>query len=304
MATADAAALAFCNLIWGATYVVARGVLDATPPLVLAFVRSLIAGVGLYLLDRRERQGRRAEGVIDEPLSRADLRTLVVMGVVGFGLSKVLFYLGLQRSVAQDAALIINLEAVFTAVGAAWLLGQRLTGVQWTGAVVACLGGYLLVTPQGAGPQALGHSLGNLLMVAAVVCEALATVLGARLLRRFSGLGVTARGTYWGTAALLGPALWEWHGHAWNLGWATWPNVAGILYLALAATVLAYSLWYHTLQRVRAGQAALFLYLQPLIGVLLAAVLLHSLPSSRSLMGGGLVLTGLLLSSREAPVSA
>lgn len=293
----DLALLVASNLVWGASYVVARSVLDTTPPLVLAFARSLVAALALPLLLGLLR-GRREE--IPRRLSRADVRELAAMGLIGLGVSRVLYYEGLARSTAQDAALIINLEAVFTAVGAAWLLGQHLRSVQWLGVLAACAGGVLLVLPSGAGGQAAARSLGNALMVGAAAAEAAGTLLGARAMRRLSGLQVTAYGTYWGTLFLLAPAWWQWRAAGGDLSWLTPGNVLGLLYLSLAATVLAYTLWYHALARVPAGSAATFLYLQPLVGVLLAAVLLHSWPTALALVGGGLVLLGVYLSSRPA----
>src|SRR5688500_10856947 len=122
------------NIVWGSTYVVARGVLESAPPLVLAFLRFALAAL-VMLAFRCHRPP--VDGNPASPRRSRMAGTLAVMGIVGFGLAKLLNYEGLARSTATDAALNINLETVFTAVLAALLLHQRLRGREWAGIWVA-----------------------------------------------------------------------------------------------------------------------------------------------------------------------
>jgi drug/metabolite transporter (DMT)-like permease len=305
----DSALLLAVNLLWGSTYVVARGVLDSAPPLVLAFTRFLVASGWMLLWGSHRRKDTGEEGEsAPAPTRKAgkeDAWVLAMIGVVGFGLAKLLNYEGLARSTATDAALIVNLEAVFTAAFAALLLGQRLGPAAWAGILVALGGGVALIWPSeppGSAPgdaqTAWARALGNSLMVGSVAAEALASVLGVRAMRRYSGLQVTAYGAYWGTLCLFPLALWQWRAQGFSVGWLTGSNAAAILYLALGATVLAYALWYRVLARVDAGRAAAFLYTQPLIGVGLGVLVRHERPTWLGMAGGVLVLLGIALTNR------
>ena len=129
------------NLLWGSTYVVAAEVLEAAPPLVIAFVRFAVASAVMVLL--RSHEAPRSKE-ITRPAG-SERWALLVLGVVGFGLAKVLNYEGLAKSTATDAALIINLEAVFTAFFGRLLLGQKLSQSQLGGLTISFLGGLLLV---------------------------------------------------------------------------------------------------------------------------------------------------------------
>lgn len=294
--------LVLVNVLWGSTYVVARGVLESAPPLVLAFTRFLVAS--LWMASFGCHRPAPASGSLSHSGAAREKPApwwlLPLIGTAGFGLAKLLCYEGLARSTATDAALIINLEAVFTALLGAVLLDQAIRRAHVVGLVIAFLGGAALVWPENGGGAAAGtRALGNLLMVGSVAAEALASVLGARATRTRSGLQVTAIATYWGTAFLFPLALWQWRASRLGWSWLTPWNGAALLYLALAATVLAYGLWFRVLARVDAGRVATFLYLQPLIGLLLGLAIRHEIPTRLGWAGGVLVVCGIWVANRE-----
>jgi O-acetylserine/cysteine efflux transporter len=294
----DALLLTALNVVWGSTYVVARGAMEAMPPLVLAGIRFGFAAAVMALLGmHRDRPGA---GGDRETGSRQVLPSLLATGLLGFGLAKVLNYEGLVRSTATDAALIINLESVFTVLFAAWWLHQRPRAAQVAGLLVAGAGGVLLAWPQGGAGDAAARALGNLLMIGSVAAEALASVLGVVAMRRYSDLQVTALATYLGAAALAPFAWWQWEASGRSLAWATWPNLAAVAYLALGATLVAYVVWFRVLARVSAGQVAAFLYVQPVVGVALGVGLRGEWPTALGWGGGLCVLAGLWLTTRAA----
>ena len=286
------------NLLWGSTYVVAAGVLEAAPPLVLAFVRFGVAGAVMVVL----RSHAAAPSRDRIPPAAPERWALLILGVIGFGLAKVLNYEGLARSTATDAALIINLEAVFTAFFGRLLLGQKLGKIQLCGLSVAFLGGLLLVWPNqpgGATQSGFEHTFGNGLMVASVAAEALASVLGVRAMAAYTGMQVTAFGTYLGGLSLLPFALWQAAGSGFDFSWATPVNLLGIGYLAVAATIVAYALWFRGLAMADASRAAAYLYVQPVVGLLLGILVRREWPTLFGWVGGLLVLLGVALAERN-----
>lgn len=292
VATADGLQLLLINLIWGSTYVVGRGLLERTPELVVAFLRFGLAALLLLALGAHRRP--RGEAAV---VPRADRLSLALMGLVGFGAAKYFTYAGLSRTTATDAALIINMEAVFTALLAGWILRQRLGAPQWLGIALAFGGGLALVWPDSTAVQAEARAWGNLLLIVSVAAEALATILGARAMRYYTGLQVTAFGVFWGAGSLLVPAVWQWSASGASLAWATPANLVALAYLAVGPTVLAYVLWFRVLARVEAGQAAAFLYVQPVVGVVLGIALRGEWPTVLGWAGGALVLVGVVLAS-------
>jgi drug/metabolite transporter (DMT)-like permease len=70
---------------------------------------------------------------------------------------------------------------------------------------------------------------------------------------------------------------------------------AGILYLALAGTALAWLLWAHVLAHVPATTASAFIFLVPLFGVVLSFMLLGEALTGAVVAGACLISVGILL---------
>jgi drug/metabolite transporter (DMT)-like permease len=229
---------------------------------------------------------------------------IALVGLVGFCLDYVFFYRGLALTTASDAAILVNMEAIFTAVLGAALLGERLGGRALLGIVTACAGAALLLRPAEGGAAAVAsagsRAWGNGLILIALVCEALATVLSRPLRRRWAPLALTRRLVGWGALGLLPLALLEVRSAPDPAAWLTPVSLGGIAYLALGCTVFCYSIWYGLLGRIEAGRAAAFLYVQPLIGVLLGITLQGDRLDLPAIAGAALIAAGIAATSRSA----
>jgi drug/metabolite transporter (DMT)-like permease len=275
------------NLLWAGSYVAGKAALDEVPFVTLNALRFAVATLifapvvwrGRHLLPR-DRGGR--------------LRLLAI-AAFGFCGNKSLEFLGLSMTTATDTALLITSESLVTLLLAVVLLGERL---QPRTAVALCAGAfgvYVLVEGGLVAPHLLhgGQGTGDALVVASLALESVATVSGARLMRGGAPFTVT------GAAIMLsmlvwGPAEIGWgiHSGAPHLSLAGW---AGILYLALVATVIAYSAWFWGLQRLSAQDVTPILLMQPLAGTLIAAVVRGERPGASTLLGGACVLAGVAL---------
>jgi drug/metabolite transporter (DMT)-like permease len=90
-----------------------------------------------------------------------------------------------------------------------------------------------------------------------------------------------------------------------NSGWHRLPELslagwAGLLFLGLFCSGLAYIFWYGALQAADASQVAAFLYLEPLVTLVTAAVVLGEPVTPWTLAGGMAVLAGVWLVNRPA----
>lgn len=119
-APASIAALA-AALLFGASTPLAKQLLRDTSPMLLAGLLYLGSGIGLSAARLLRDRGWRAPG-----LSRAEWMWLLL--AVGFGgvLGPLLLMLGLARTSAVSASLLLNLEAVLTAI-LAWVVFRENT---------------------------------------------------------------------------------------------------------------------------------------------------------------------------------
>jgi drug/metabolite transporter (DMT)-like permease len=72
----------------------------------------------------------------------------------------------------------------------------------------------------------------------------------------------------------------------------------GVLYLAVGGTTLAYVGWIAALRHVDAASAAPTLFLQPLVGTVLAVLFLGERLTWATVIGGALIIAGIAIVSR------
>lgn len=75
----------------------------------------------------------------------------------------------------------------------------------------------------------------------------------------------------------------------------TFAHIGGLLYLAIATSILSYYLWYYALERIEASKAAIFSNMQPVLTTLLAVTLLGQELTPAFFTGGFFALVGVVL---------
>ena len=204
-ARAGVAAALASAVLFGVTTPVAKQLLAGTQPLLIAGLLYLGSGLGVSAL--RFIQDRRWSAT---GLGPADWPWLAATILVGGIVAPALLMLGLARSDAADASLLLNLEVVFTAT-LAWLVFREPANprVVW-GLVAIFAGGLVLVWPaRFAGERSL-PALASI--VAACLCWAVDNNLtrkvsasDARVLAAIKGLVAGVTNTT--LALLLGASL-------------------------------------------------------------------------------------------------
>ncbi len=293
------AQLVLVMLLWGSTFVVTKAALEGLPPVLFAFARTGVAAVCLLLLAVFKRQWRLPS---DTPRG-----ILVTMAVFGIAIYYTAFNLGLRYTSAAQAALVQSSLPAVTTAFAMLFLREQLKARGALGILLA-IGGVAMIFAQSApSPTADRPILGNLIMFCGVIAWSAYTVL-ARRLAGIEPLTVVSWVTTMGAAALGVGAVIEWGmstGDDLRLGTGggglhlTGGGWTAILYLGLLPSALSFVLYSQALRHLRAAQVAVFINLVPVVGVLAGVVFLGDALSSSALLGGGLVLAGVWLSTRS-----
>ncbi len=288
MPTIYLAALA-AVVIWGASPVATKIAVAEIDPVAVAYLRTLIGGLAAVALALAIR--------LPLPLLSAQRRLLAVSASCGFILFPLLFTIGVRMTSANHATIILAALPVFTAaIASAWdrLWPSRLW---WLGVLVTMAGEAVLIFGRDTGAAGQASLAGDLVVLTGNLFASLGYVAGARLQQT----GYPATGvTFWGaglTALLLlplvflvipEPAALAVSARAWS----------GLLYQALAVTIVGYALWYWALGRGGIAKLGLMQFLQPVSGVILAALLLGELMGGSFLLAVALVLSGVWISLR------
>ncbi|MFO8075344.1 MAG: DMT family transporter [Actinomycetota bacterium] len=280
-------ALLSAATIWGSTFVVTRGMLDAIGPLTIAAGRFLLALV--VLLPLAWRQGYRP-------------RDSLAPAFLGYGVTGIALFFGLQNlglvfTTAGSAALLVALVPAVTAALARVVLAEPLPALRSAGIAAAVLGAVLVVAAGAdlGGPRAW---VGNLLILGAVLSWAAYTVQGRRVLAGRSAVVAATGGIVAGLGVLLPAAAVE---LALTGPAAPTPgSLGGLVYLGLVASAAALLLWNAGIARVEASAAGATLNVVPVVGLLFAALAGEPL-SALQVAGGALVVVGVALANRPPP---
>ncbi len=280
------ALVAFTLFAWASAFVAIRGVGEDLSPGALALGRlligtavlgALLAGRGWVRPDRREWTG------------------LAVCGIGCLGIYKVALNAAEQHLDAGTTAMLVNIGPILIAVFAGLLLGEGFPRWLVAGIAVAFAGVVLIgVATRGAETDVLGV----LLCVIAALTYAIGVVAQKPLLRRLPVLQVTFTACAIGAVCLL-----PWAGAlVGDVGRAPASSIAGMVYLGVVPTALAFSTWAYALSRMDAGKLGVTTYLVPPLVILLGWLLLDEIPPALALVGGAVCLAGVAVSRRTGRV--
>jgi drug/metabolite transporter (DMT)-like permease len=280
---------------WGANFVLAGPVLADLPPLWAAAIRFLLGAALMFVV-----AGLRREQLL--VLLRRHAAAYLLLGIVGITAFNLLFFFALQSTSANNAALIMAINPLLTALLAAAFLGERPTPRHLMALPVALLGVLVVISHGDIGRLAsLGFAHGDLLMLGATLSWAMYNVLTRRYMPQGSAIANTSWIMAVGAALLLATALGS-NSHPHALGLAAG---AAMTVMVVGGTVLAYLFWGMGIARLGAARTAIFINLVPVFAMLVSAFL-GKPPSASQLAGGLLVLGGVTLSmlpSRRARVA-
>jgi drug/metabolite transporter (DMT)-like permease len=272
-------------LFWAANFVVGRAVRDDVPPMMLAFARHFVAMA--FLLPFGWVAMRRDVRRYWE--CRWQLLPTSLAGMVAFNL---LVYLGLHSTTASTAQLLNSTIPVLIVLLSAAFFKQRLSVTQAFGLVLSCVGVLTIILHgEFARLVALEFSPGDLLVFAAMILFATFSILLRFLPTDIDRLGLLGAQLVVAVVVLFPPLVWEYVRGVranWNAA-----ALAAMLYVGIAASLLANLLYMFGIARVGPARAGMFIHLVPLYGAIMSVALLGERLQIYHAVGMAAILTGL-----------
>ena len=280
-------ALASAMAIWGLSFLATKELLPTVPVLALLFARFAIATLllGAFALVRGGRALR---------VSRRNLGTLAILSV----LSPVGYYLFETYGVAWTQASHVSILIATIPIGV-YLIAfirrmERVTWIRSLGILVAFAGIVLLID---SSHGSAGASLsGDLLVLGAVLCAAIQTVLLKSAVRRITPLQLTFYQALLSLVA-FGPLAsldgFSWIGRLSLTGWGY------LLFLAIFCSGVAFLAMNYALVHLSATSVAVSVNLVPVVTLLAEALWLGVAFTPAKLGGALLVLVGVFVTQRE-----
>lgn len=284
------AKLVLSTVLAGAGWVSSHVVAQSLDPFSAAFLRFLFASIFLFVLSCRAEQRLPA-------FPRQHWLGLAVLGFSSVFLSTVLFNLGLAHTPASRATLIVACLPSLVAICAALFLGKRTTAIGVCGIALSLLGvGVILTGGNTALFFANGMELGDIFILCGVLAWVVYSLTGAHVMKQTTPLTAVTWSCILGTLMLLPAALangliHQIMGTPLNI----WTH---LLFLGIGCGGLAYAWYFEGIRKLGAPRASIFMNLVPVFGTLFAVVLLGESLNIALAAGGGLVLSGVVITNR------
>lgn len=272
--------------IWGLNVTVVKLLLGRFQPMELSILRfSAAAAIFFLIVSIREPQMR---------LARRDWGPLVIAALFGITLNQVCFVYSLKFTTATNLSLLLASTPAWAALLVAGSRTELVEVPHWIGIVVSMLGVAAIVLFRPGGVQLGFNLLGDLFGIGTALTWAVYSVALRPLVRRNSVFKVSAWVLLLGTIALLPLGIAQTNlAEVAATPAGTWGLYA---YSVLAAVVLTNVFWYVGMRRLGPARGTLYSNVQPFIGVLFAAWILHERVSPIQLAGGLLVVGGVIIS--------
>jgi drug/metabolite transporter (DMT)-like permease len=287
--------LLFCVFAWGGSFIATKVALRELSPVSVVWLRFLIGviilGAAVYGRKQLSLPGWK------------DLGYLALLGFIGITFHQWLQSTALLTSQATTTGWIVATSPIFIALLGWLFLKERLGWLRSAGIALAALGVLLVVSKGNPLSLASGHfgSAGDILILISALNWAVFSVLSRSGLKRFPAalMMFYVMATGWLFSSVLFLAVPGQAGHALSefahLSLSAW---LGIGFLGVICSGIAYVFYYDALQVIPATQAGVFLYLEPLVTLVVAAIILGEPLLLISLLGGVVILLGVWMVNR------
>jgi drug/metabolite transporter (DMT)-like permease len=280
----------FAVTVWGASFVATKIALEYAAPTTVVWLRFTMGVLVLGFVVLLNKQ-------FTLPLGR-DWAYFAILGFLGITFHQWLQSTGLLTAQATTTAWIITSTPIFIALLGFFLLGERLAWYQVLGILLATFGVLLVVTKGNLASLTAGRfgTPGDILVTISAINWAVFSTLSRPGLKKHPAtlMMFYVMGFGWLFISILffaGPGSREILSIP-TEGWMA------ITFLGVLCSGVAYFFWYDALKVLPVAQTGAFLYVEPIITVIVAAFVIQEAILLATLVGGIIILIGVWLVNR------
>lgn len=255
-------ALLLVNLIYGANYLIAKGLMpDLIQPSGFILLRVLGALVLFWVARLLYKH---------QPLAPADFVRIALCGLFGVAGNQLFFFNGLNLTSPINAAIIMTANPILVLIMASLLIGERISRTRIAGIAAGAAGAIWLISLSAGNHAGQGNWLGDLMILINAASYAVYLVIVKPLMQRYSPITVISWVFLAGSIIVL-PFGWnqfmaiEWSNF--NAG-----QLGAAAFVVIGTTFLAYLLNIFAIRIVSPSVVSSYIYLQPLMAGVFAAL--------------------------------
>jgi drug/metabolite transporter (DMT)-like permease len=280
----------FAVIVWGASFIATKVVLRDISPVTVVWLRFAMGVIilGIAVVVRKQ----------FSLLNKNEWLYFALLGFLGITFHQWLQSNALQTSEASTTAWIVSTTPVFMALLGWIVLKEKLGTVKIIGILMAFVGVLLVVYDGNLGAISLRSfgKPGDILILISAINWTVFSVLSRRGLKTHPA---TLMMFYVMTIGwLFASILFFTTENISEIGKLSSDGWVAILFLGIFCSGLAYIAWYDALKALSAAQTGVFLYIEPLVAVVVAFFILGEPITLASMLGGGVIILGVWLVNR------
>lgn len=280
-------ALIGTNVIWGASVPIFKWSLTDIDPFTFAFIRFFLAA--LFLLPFTIHKLK---------INRHDVITYFVLAFFGFFIHISLLLFGLKISSAINSPIIASSAPIFLILGSFFFLKEKINQKVLMGTIISLIGVSIIILRPLFDHGLDGTILGNSLFLLSTISFVIYTILLKEHSFRHSAATVTFYLFAFATVIFFPFFLWESSTH--NILYLVDAKaLIGILFGAIFTSVLGYVFFNFAIRFIKANETGIYLYIDPIVTVLIAVPLLGEHVTRSFIAGTILVFFGILVAERR-----
>lgn len=277
---------------WGISFVATKVALKYVSPTTVVWLRFGMGVLTLGIAMQLRKQFSLPK--------KQDLAYFAFLGFLGIAFHQWLQSTGLVTAQAATSSWLVSTSPVFMALLGWIFLREKLTGLQIFGILLAA-GGVAVVATRGDLASLLAGNFGepgNILLLLSAPNWALFSALSRRGLKTHAATQMMFYVMVFGW--LFSSVLFFVRSGLAEVPLLRGDGWLGVLFLGIVCSGLAYIFWYDALKVLPAAQTGAFLYIEPFVTVVFAALILSEPLLPSALAGGIAILLGVWLVNRRA----
>jgi drug/metabolite transporter (DMT)-like permease len=282
----------FAVIVWGASFIATKIALQDISPITIVWLRFLMGLLILGLTVVLQKQFALP--------ARKEWTYFALLGFLGITFHQWLQSNGLQTSEAGTTAWIVATTPVFMALLGWFLLKEKLGWTKISGILLAFIGVLVVVSKGNFASISIGTfgAPGDVLILVSAVNWAVFSALSRRGLKSHHPSLMMFHVMSFGWLFTSGLFLTT-NGFA-EINDLTINGWMAVAFLGIFCSGLAYIAWYDALKVLTTAQTGVFLYIEPLVAVVVAFFILDEDITLVSLLGGAIIIFGVWLVNRPS----
>ncbi len=279
-------ALIAANIIWGAAFPIYKWTIEVIPSFIFIFLRFFLGALILLPFVFK-----------DYKIRKGDITRVALLGLVGISIQIPLLFLGLELSPSINAPIIISSGPIILIIASFLFLNEKIKKKVVIGTIVSLIGVLLIILRPVIEHGFTGSILGNLFFFLATICGVAQALIMKKVSQNNSPLAIT----FWSFligSIYLGILAYN-QIQTFDFTSIGLQGLFGLIYGVVFAAVIAHVFLAYAIKYVKASEAGIFAYVDPVATVLVAVPLLGEVITPIYIVASILIFGGIFIAEKR-----